>query len=56
MPPISCPGGEKPRYRVRHYKKGATRLAFCGSKAVEATPMKSKGGKLRKVAEAKKLR
>ncbi len=30
--PISCPGGEKPRYR----HKGKTRLAFCGNTVAEA--------------------
>ena len=56
MPPISCPGGQKPRYRVRRLSGGkAQRLAFCGDKAVEVTPMKKRGGKLKKTSEGKRL-
>lgn len=45
--PISCPGGEKPRYRAKKTEKGTVRLAFCGSKVVEAK-------KLRKKAQARR--
>lgn len=41
--PISCPNGEKPRYRW----KGNIRLAFCGSKKV--VEVKEKGGRAKKV-------
>jgi len=40
--PISCPNGEKPRFRW----KGNVRLAFCGNKVVE---VKKKHGKAKKV-------
>ena len=40
--PIVCPGGGKPRYRY----KGKVRLAFCGSKVLEAIkPKKVKKSK-----------
>lgn len=48
--PISCPGGEKPRYRVKTTSKthDKIRLAFCGGgHVVEAK-------KLAKKAKAKK--
>jgi hypothetical protein len=47
--PISCPGGKKPRYRV---KGGKQRLAFCGKNVVEVKNLNS--GKLKKVAKQRK--
>lgn len=44
--PLSCPGGNKPRYR---WKEGV-RLAFCGNKVVET---KKKGGTAKKVSKKK---
>lgn len=38
--PISCPGGGKPRYRMKG-GAGGTRLAFCGGKVVEAKNMRT---------------
>jgi len=34
--PISCPGGGKPRFRVKKSEESNVRLAFCGSQVVEA--------------------
>lgn len=45
--PISCPGGQKPRYRW----KGNVRLAFCGNTVVE---VKKEGGKAKRVRRKKK--
>lgn len=49
--PISCPKGEKPRYRF----KGKVRLAFCGNnKVVEAKKFDKKGGLRSKAKERRK--
>lgn len=40
--PISCPGKNKPRYRVKDTSKGKVRLVFCGDKVVEAKKLKNK--------------
>lgn len=54
--PLDCPKG-KIRYRIKRQGKGkAVRLAFCGNKAIEATPMKKKGGKLKKIAHSKRMK
>ena len=45
--PLTCPGGQKPRYRW----KDGVRLAFCGKKVVET---KKKGGKAKRVWVKKK--
>jgi len=44
--PISCPGGQKPRYRW----KGNMRLAFCGNTVIET---KEKGGIAHKIKKKK---
>lgn len=33
--PITCPNGEKPKYRFKKIKGGKIRLTFCGDKVVE---------------------
>lgn len=43
--PINCPGGEKARFRVKKNEGGNVRLAFCGSKVVEATKLGEKAKK-----------
>jgi hypothetical protein len=40
--PISCPQGDKPRYRAKKTDKGTIRLAFCGNKVVEAKKLHKK--------------
>lgn len=49
--PISCPGGEKPRYRVKTTSKSheKIRLAFCGNKTVEAKKLSKKAKEKRKL-------
>ena len=34
--PIACPGGGKPRFRVKKNEGADVRLAFCGNQVVEA--------------------
>ena len=40
--PVSCPGGHKPRFRVKRTKRGKVRLAFCGNKVVEAKKLRKR--------------
>ena len=47
--PITCPNGQKPRYRWTVRKGKKIRLAFCGAKRV--VEVKKKGGKAKRVSK-----